>query len=61
MNKNHVARSKVKVTVCTYTLCIDFSEICLCPTHNFVMHNGICKQFGTNDHFDKKMCHEQEP
>ena len=40
-NKNHVARSKVKVTVRTYTLCIDFSEICSCPTHNFVMHDGI--------------------
>ena len=29
MNKNHVVRSKVYVTVCTETLCIDFSEICL--------------------------------
>ena len=28
MNKNHVVRSKVYVTVCTSTLCIDFSETC---------------------------------
>ena len=40
-NKNQVARSKVKVTDGTLTLCIDFSETCSCPTHNFVMHNGI--------------------
>ena len=25
-NKNRVARSKVMVTICTLTLCIDFSE-----------------------------------
>ena len=30
MNKNHVVRSKVYVTVCTYTLCIDLSETCSC-------------------------------
>ena len=30
MNMNHVVRSKVSFTVCTLTLCIDFSEICLC-------------------------------
>ena len=30
MNKNHVDRSQVYVTMCTYTLCIDFSETCLC-------------------------------
>ena len=30
MNKNHVVRSQVYVTVCTQTLCIDFSETCLC-------------------------------
>ena len=40
-NKNKVARSKVNVTVRTYTLCIDFSETCLCPTHNFDMNGGI--------------------
>ena len=40
-NKNHVPRSKVKVTVHTYTLCTDFSETCSCQTHNFVMHCGI--------------------
>ena len=40
-NKDHVARSKIKVTVGTETLCIDFNETCLCQTHNFVMHDGI--------------------
>ena len=30
MNKNHVVRSKVYVTVCTYTFYIDFSETCSC-------------------------------
>ena len=30
MNKNQVVRPKVCVTVCTYTLCINFSETCLC-------------------------------
>ena len=28
MNKNHVSRLKICVTVCTLTLCIDFSETC---------------------------------
>ena len=28
MNKNHVVRSKVYVTVCTLILCIDFSKTC---------------------------------
>ena len=36
LTKNHIARSKVKVTV--RTLCIDFSDTCSSPTHNFVMH-----------------------
>ena len=36
--KNHMARLKVKVTV---TVCIDFSETCLCSTHNLIMHGGI--------------------
>ena len=40
-NKIHFARGKVKVTVPTLTLCIDFSETCSCPTHNFVIHSGI--------------------
>ena len=40
-NKNHVTRSEIKVTVHTLTLCIDFSETCSFPTHNFVMHSGI--------------------
>ena len=39
VNKNHVARSKVKVTVRIYT-CAKTSVL-LCPTHNFVMHSGI--------------------
>ena len=30
MNRIHVVRSKVYVTVCTYTLRIDFSETCSC-------------------------------
>ena len=30
MNENHVVRSKVYVTVCTLTLCIDFSKTCSC-------------------------------
>ena len=38
-NKNHVARSKAKVTVST--LCISFSETCLCPAHKFAMHSEI--------------------
>ena len=34
---NHVATSNVKFTVCTYSLCIGFSETCPCPAHNFVV------------------------
>ena len=30
MNKNHAIRSNVYVTVCTKSLCIDFSETCSC-------------------------------
>ena len=30
MNKNHVVKLKVYITVCTQTLCIDFSETCSC-------------------------------
>ena len=40
-NENHIALSKFKVTVYTLTLCIGFSETCLCPTCDFVMHGGI--------------------
>ena len=36
-SKNHVARSKAKVAVGTYILCIQE----LCPTHNFIRHGGI--------------------
>ena len=39
-NKNHVTRSKVKVTVHTSALCTGFSETCWFPTHKFVMHGG---------------------
>ena len=34
--KNHVATSKVKFIVRTYSLCIGLNEIYLCPAHNFV-------------------------
>ena len=30
MKKNHAVRSKVYITLCIYTLCIDFNETCLC-------------------------------
>ena len=40
-NKNHVARPEIKVTVCTETLCIGFSETCSSPIYKFVMHNWI--------------------
>ena len=35
--KNHVAMSKVKFTVCTYSLCIGLNETYSCPAHNFVV------------------------
>ena len=35
-----VARSKVKVRIRTYSLCISFSENCSCPAHNFVVTNA---------------------
>ena len=35
--KNHVARLKVKDTVCT----VNPDETFLCLAHNFVMHGGI--------------------
>ena len=56
--QKHVTRSKV--TVFSQTLCIGFSEICLCLTHNFVMHCGIYKLLGTNDHHDRKMWHRND-
>ena len=55
--KNHVAGSKVNVTVHTYSLCIGIS----CSAHNFIWHDGIWKLFDTSDHQDKTMCHVQEP
>ena len=35
--KNHVATSKIKFTVCTYSLCIGVNETYSCPAHNFVV------------------------
>ena len=35
--KNHVAMSKVKFTICTYSLCIGLKETYSCPAHNFVV------------------------
>ena len=43
LNENHVTRSKVMVTVRTQTLCVGFSEVCLCLTHYFVKHGKIYK------------------
>ena len=40
MCKNYVARSKVKVTACTYSLCIGLNETCSCPAHNFVIKHA---------------------
>ena len=40
----HVPRSKFKVTVHTHSLCIGMS----CSAHNFTLHGGIWKLFGTN-------------
>ena len=47
--KNHVARSKIRVTVHIYTLCICLSATCSCSARNFVLHGGIRKLFVTND------------
>ena len=46
-NKNRITRSKVKIIVCTLHLLIGFGETCSCPSHNFVMNNGIYKLFST--------------
>ena len=35
--KNHVATSKVRFTVCTYSLCTGLNETYLCLAHNFVV------------------------
>ena len=51
--KNHIASSKVKVTVCMLTLCIGQSVTCLCLAHHFVLHSGISKLFGVNNYHDK--------
>ena len=57
-NKNHVPRSKIKVTVRTSTLFIGFSETCSYPSHKFVVHSGIYKLFNTNNDHDKTICRE---
>ena len=35
--KNHLATSKVKFTVCIYSLCIGLNETYLCVAHNLVV------------------------
>ena len=46
--------------VLSYLMCVCVC-VCVCvpdsyPTHNFIVHSGIWKLFGTNDHQDKTMC-----
>ena len=45
--KNHVARSKVKVTIGIWSFCVLES----CPTHNIIMHGRISKLIGKNDYY----------
>ena len=48
--KNHIVRSKMKVTVGTLSLCISKS----CPTHKLIPKiGGIWKLFVRNDHHNK--------
>ena len=61
MCNNHDARSNVKVTVCTDTLCIGISETCSCPGHNYALSGGGSKLFSTNDYHDKKVHQRQRP
>ena len=35
--KNHVATSKVKFTVCTYSLCLGLNDSYSCPAQSFVV------------------------
>ena len=58
-NKNHIARSEVKVTVRTQTLCTCFSETCSRTAHNFVLHGENRKIFDTNNYHDKAVCRVQ--
>ena len=37
VSKNHVATSKVKFTVRTYSLCIGLNETYSCPAHNLLL------------------------
>ena len=50
-----------------YPLCVCVVCVCVCVcvfvcvpeaylTHNFVLHCGISKKYGTNDHPDKTLC-----
>ena len=57
MCKNYVARSKVKVTVHTYSLCLGLS---FSPIISSGMV-GLKNYFRTNDHQDKTMCPVKEP
>ena len=57
---NHVAKSDVKFTSHTYTLCIGFSETCSCPAYDCVMHGVIFSElFGMNNNDNKTVCRVQ--
>ena len=51
--KNHVASLKVKVTLGIRTLCMCYSDLPSCLTHNFVLHGGVLKLYGTKAHLDR--------
>ena len=42
------SRSQWAIKVCAFKN--------LCPTHIFIIHGGIYKLFGRNDHLDKTIC-----
>ena len=60
-NIKHVARSNVKDTVGTNTLCIGFNEICLVQPTTLSGMVGFENNLAQNDHYDKMMCCDQEP
>lgn len=60
MCKKHIAGLKAMVILCIWTLSKSYSETFWCLVHNFVLHNGISKSFGINNHFDKTICQIQE-
>ena len=61
MNKNHVVTSKVYVTVCTLSLCIDFSETCSCLSITWSSMLGFINNMAQmNDYNDKRMCCKQK-